>query len=46
MSISYVQIKNLYWNSHLIVGYIAKDDINIDNHDSNKTTMIELSSEI
>jgi hypothetical protein len=45
-NINYAQIKNLFWNSHSIVGYIAKDDMNIDNHDSNKATMIELSNEI
>lgn len=44
-NLNYAQIKNLFWNSHSIVGYIAKDDMNIDNHDSNKTTMIELSSD-
>jgi hypothetical protein len=44
-NLSYAQIKNLFWNSHSIVGYIAKDDMNTDNHDSNKAAMIELSSD-
>ena len=25
-NLSYAQIKNLYWNSELIVGYVANDD--------------------
>jgi hypothetical protein len=43
-NLSYAQIKNLYWNSDLIVGYVANDDINHDNGTKDKTTMIELSS--
>jgi len=44
-NLSYAQIKNLYWNSDLIVGYVANDDINNNNNGTkDKTTMIELSS--
>ena len=43
-NISYAQIKNLYWNTDLIVGYVADDEINNNNNDNkDKTSMIELS---
>ena len=43
-NISYAQIKNLYWNSDLIVGYVANDEINNSNNgNKDKTSMIELS---
>ena len=43
-NLSYAQIKNLYWNSELIVGYVANDEINISNNgNKDKTSMIELS---
>ena len=42
-NLSYSQIKNLYWNSDLIVGYVAKDEINNNNGNKDKTSMIELS---
>ena len=46
-NISYAQIKNLYWNSEMIVGYVANDEINNNNNNNNgnkdKTSMIELS---
>ena len=40
-NISYAQIKNLYWNSDLIVGYVANDEINNNNGNKDKTSMIE-----
>jgi hypothetical protein len=43
-NLSYALIKNLYWNTDLIVGYVANDDININNNgNKDKTSMIELS---
>jgi len=46
-NISYAQIKNLYWNSDLIVGYVANDEINNNNNNNNgnkdKTSIIEFS---
>ncbi len=43
-NLSYAQIKNLYWNPELIVGYVANDEINnTNNGNKNKTSMIELS---
>ena len=40
-NLSYAQIKNLYWNSELIVGYVANDEINNNNGSKDKTSMIE-----
>ena len=43
-NLSYAQIKNLYWNSDLIVGYVANDEINSNNNGKkDKTSMIDLS---
>jgi hypothetical protein len=42
-NLSYAQIKNLYWNSELIVGYVANDEINNNNGNKDKTSMIDLS---
>ena len=43
-NLSYAQIKNLYWNSELIVGYVANDEINSNNNgNKDKTSMIEFS---
>jgi hypothetical protein len=43
-NLSYALIKNLYWNTDLIVGYVANDDININNNgNKDKTSMIEFS---
>ena len=43
-NISYAQIKNLYWNSELIVRYVANDEINNNNNgNKGKTSMIGLS---
>ena len=39
---SYAQIKNLYWNSELIVGYVDNDGRNNNNGNRDKTSMIEL----
>ena len=33
-NLSYAQIKNLYWNSDLIVGYVANDEINNNNNNN------------
>ena len=33
----------MYWNSDLIVGYVAKDEINNNNGNKDKTSIIELS---
>jgi hypothetical protein len=46
-NLSYAQIKNLYWNSDSIVGYVANDERNNNNNNGNrdKTSMIELSSD-
>ncbi len=41
-NLSYAQIKNLYWNSELIVRYVANDEIN-NNGNRDKTSLIELS---
>ena len=35
-NISYAQIKNLYWNSDLIVRYVANDEINNNNGNKEK----------
>ena len=41
-NLSYALIKNLYWNSDLIVGYVANDDTNINNNgNKDKTSIIE-----
>jgi hypothetical protein len=41
-NLSYALIKNLYWNTDLIVGYVANDDININNNgNKDKTSIIE-----
>ena len=41
-NLSYELIKNLYWNSELIVGYVANDDTNINNNgNKDKTSIIE-----
>ena len=41
-NLSYALIKNLYWNTDLIVGYIADDDLNINNNgNKDKTSIIE-----
>jgi hypothetical protein len=42
-NLSYAQIKNLYWNPELIVGYVANDEINNNNGNRDKTSMIEIS---
>jgi hypothetical protein len=44
-NLSYALIKNLYWNSYLIVGYVANDEINSNNNNGNKdkTSIIEFS---
>jgi hypothetical protein len=44
-NLSYAQIKNLYWNSELIIGYVANDEINNNSNNGNKDkiSMIELS---
>ena len=39
----YAQTKNVYWNVDLIIGYVAKDDINYNNGNIDKTSMIDLS---
>ena len=31
-NLSYALIKNLYWDTDLIVGYVANDEININNN--------------
>jgi hypothetical protein len=39
-NLSYAQIKNLYWNSELIVRYVANDEINSNNNgNKDKTSM-------
>ena len=41
-NLSYALIKNLYWNTDLIVGYVAKDVLNNnDNGNKDKTSIIE-----
>ena len=41
-NLSYALIKNLYWNSELIVGYVANDEINNSNNGiKDKTAIIE-----
>jgi hypothetical protein len=41
-NLSYALIKNLYWNSELIVGYVANDEINNSNNGiKDKTSIIE-----
>ena len=39
-NLSYALIKNLYWNSYLIVGYVANYEIN--NNNNNMVTKIKL----
>ena len=44
-NLSYALIKNLYWNSYLIVGYVANDEINSNNNgNKDKTSIIEFST--
>jgi hypothetical protein len=43
-NLSYAQIKNLYWNSDLIVGYVANDEGNNNNGNKDVISMIELST--
>ena len=38
----YAEKHNLLWNSEKIVGYVAKDEINFDNTESGKTTIIKI----
>jgi hypothetical protein len=41
-NLSYALIKNLYWNTDLIVGYVANDDTNINNNgNKDKTSIID-----
>ena len=44
-NLNYALIKNLYWNSYLIVGYVANYEINNNNNNGNKdkTSIIEFS---
>jgi hypothetical protein len=45
-NVSYALIKNLYWNSYLIVGYVANGEINSNNNNNgnkDKTSIIEFS---
>jgi hypothetical protein len=44
-NLNYALIKNLYWNSYLIVGYVANEEINSNNNNGNKdkTSIIEFS---
>ena len=44
-NLSYAQIKNLYWNVDLIIGYVANDEINNNSNNGNKDkiSMIEIS---
>ena len=45
-NISYAQIKNLQWNSDLIVGQVDNDEINSNNNNNgnkDKTSIIDLS---
>jgi len=45
-NLSYALIKNLYWNSYLIVGYVANYEINNNNNNNSnkdKTSIIEFS---
>ncbi len=39
----YAQIKNSYWNVDFIVGYVANDEINYNNGNKDKASMIALS---
>ena len=44
-NLRYAQIKNLYWSSEMIVGYVANDEINNNNNgNKDKTSMIDLST--
>jgi hypothetical protein len=46
-NLSYALIKNLYWNTDLIVGYVANDDININNNGhKDKTSIIEFTKNV
>ena len=38
----YAEKHNLLWNSEKIAGYVAKDEINFDNTESDKTTIIKI----
>ena len=41
-NLSYALIKNFYWNSELIIGYVANDEINNSNNGiKDKTSIIE-----
>ena len=41
-NLSYALIKNLYWNTDLIVRYVANDDLNINNNgNKDKISIIE-----
>ena len=41
-NLSCALIKNLYWNTDLIVGYVANDDLNINNNgNKDKISIIE-----
>ena len=43
-NLSYAQIKNLYWSSDLIVGYVDNYEINNNNNGNKyKTSMIDFS---
>ena len=43
-NLSYALIKNFYWNSYLIVGYVANDEIKGNNNgNKDKTSIIEFS---
>lgn len=42
-NLSYAQIKNSYWNVDFIVGYVANDEINYNNGNKDKSSMIALS---
>ena len=37
----YAEKYNLLWDAVKIVGYVGKDEINLDNTDSDKTTIIK-----
>jgi hypothetical protein len=38
---NYAEKYNVQWNPERIAGYVAKDEINFDNTDSDKTTIIK-----
>jgi hypothetical protein len=39
-NLSYAQIKNLYWNIDLIIGYVANEEISYNNGNKDKISMI------